>query len=88
MRACHCKCVLRIESVQPLEPGFVRKRMLVSFPLSPNHKVLWPYLIEFLTPPEYTSALGVVCKCVASIGCKKRKVQAEDYMLKFTEQGI
>ena len=50
--------------------------------------MLWPYLIEFVTPVEYTGALGVVCKCVASIGFKKRKAQAEDFKLDYTAQGI
>lgn len=50
--------------------------------------MLWPYLVEFLTPAEYTGALGVMCKCVASIGFKKRKAGDEDYKLNFAEQGM
>ena len=41
-----------------------------------------------MTPAEYTGALGVMCKCVASIGFKKRKAGDEDYKLNFAEQGM
>eukprot|EP00731_Ephydatia_muelleri_P026389 Em0018g489a len=60
--------------------------VLVTTTIEHMEPVLWPYLVEFLTPAEYTGALGVMCKCVASIGFKKRKAGDEDYKLNFAEQ--
>lgn len=41
-------------------------------PLSCSFKVLWPYLLEFIVPAEYTEAIGTVCKCLATLGAKLR----------------
>ena len=51
------------------------------------HQVLWPYLIEFLVPVDYTLSVGIVAKCVATIGDKKREEEAEDYELNYEEMG-
>ena len=50
-------------------------------------QVLWPYLIEFIVPVDYTLAAGIVCRCVATIGAKKREEEAEDYDINFDELG-
>ena len=50
--------------------------------------MLWPYLLEFLTPVQYTGAVGIVARCVADIGKRKRQEEAEDYELNFTELGM
>ena len=50
--------------------------------------MLWPYLLEFLTPVQYTGAVGIVSRCVADIGKRKREEEAEDYELNFSELGM
>ena len=51
-------------------------------------QVLWPYLLEFLVPVQYTGAVGIVSKCIADIGKVKREEDAEDYELNFNELGM
>lgn len=48
-------------------------------------QVLWPYLLEFLVPVQYTGATGIVSRCVADIGKRKREEEADDYELNFDE---
>ena len=36
-------------------------------------------------PVQYTGAVGIVSRCVADIGKKKREEEAEDYELDFNE---
>lgn len=49
--------------------------------------MLWPYLLEFLVPVQYTGAVGIVSRCIADIGKVKREEEAEDYELNFDELG-
>ena len=49
--------------------------------------MLWPYLLEFLVPVQYTGAVGIVSRCTADIGKVKREEEAEDYELNFDELG-
>ena len=51
-------------------------------------QVLWPFLLEFLVPPAYTNAVGIVARCVADIAGEKRKNDDEDYDLNYDEQGV
>ena len=51
-------------------------------------QVLWPYLLEFVVPVQYTGAVGVVSRCIADIGKGKREEEADDYDLNFDELGI
>ncbi|KAL3859489.1 hypothetical protein ACJMK2_009708 [Sinanodonta woodiana] len=48
--------------------------------------VLWPFLLEMLMPEKYTDAIGVVCKCLATLATKKRKEKADDYEIDFETQ--
>lgn len=48
-------------------------------------QVLWPYLLEFLVPVQYTGAAGIMSRCVADIGKRKREEEADDYELNFDE---
>ena len=50
-------------------------------------QVLWPYLLEFLVPVEYTRSLSIVCRCVSHIAEKKREQRDEDYLINFVEYG-
>jgi len=44
---------------------------------------LWPYLLEPLTKPKFSSAMAVVAKCIAHISEVKRQSQAPNYMIDF-----
>lgn len=57
----------------------------LSFPS--RSQVLWPFLLEFVKPAEYTEAFGILSRCVAHIGGKKRESDVEDYFINFEEQG-
>ena len=48
-------------------------------------QVLWPYLLEFIVPVQYTGGVGIVSRCLAEIGKTKREEEAEDYELNFDE---
>lgn len=50
-------------------------------------QVLWPFLLEFVKPAEYMEAFGILSRCIAHIGGKKRESAAEDYFINFEEQG-
>jgi len=45
---------------------------------------LWPYLLEPLTKPKFSSAMAVVGKCIAHISEVKRESKAANYMLDFS----
>ncbi len=50
-------------------------------------QVLWPFLIEFLVPPAYTNALGIVARCVTDIATEKRQNNVDEYDLNYEELG-
>ena len=54
---------------------------------SPLSQVLWPFLIEFLVPPAYTNALGIVARCVTDIATEKRQNNVDEYDLNYEELG-
>ncbi len=45
--------------------------------------VLWPYLLEFIVPAEFTVALPVVCKSLATIADQLRRDDDEAYDLDY-----
>ena len=49
--------------------------------------MLWPNLLEFIAPVEYTEAIRIVCRCISAIAGKKREQNAEDYEITFEELG-
>jgi hypothetical protein len=49
-------------------------------------EVLWPYLLEFLKPLEYTEAFGILTRSIAHIAKKKREDKDEDYLLDYEQQ--
>ena len=55
--------------------------------LSMSLQVLWPYLLEFLIPEQYTRGFGMLTRCVHHIASKKRAEEAEDYELDFEVSG-
>lgn len=56
---------------------------LITTTISNMELVLWPFLLEFLGPVQYTEAMGAVCKNAAHIASKKREAQDEEYMIQF-----
>ena len=60
---------------------------LITTTIVHMEKVLWPYLLEFLVPVQYTLSVGIVCKCVADIAIKKKDREDDDYTLNFDELG-
>eukprot|EP00727_Mastigamoeba_balamuthi_P012392 m51a1_g7776 hypothetical protein (1623) ;mRNA; f:168103-173772 len=46
-------------------------------------RVLWPYLIETLVPPQYTPATSAVCRSLGAIAARKRQADAPDYYIDF-----
>ncbi len=61
---------------------------LITTTIDHMEKVLWPYLLEFSLPLEYTASVGIVCKCVTDIAVKKKSRNDEDFILNFEELGI
>ena len=56
-------------------------------PSPPSPQVLWPSLLEFLSPVQYIESVSIVCRCVAAIAGKKRESNDEDYEIDFEELG-
>ena len=50
-------------------------------------QVLWPYLLEFIVPEQYTRGFGMLTRCIHHIASKKRAEEAEDYELDFEVAG-
>ena len=45
--------------------------------------MLWPYLLECVVPPQYTEAMGSLCRSAAYLANKKRAANADDYELDY-----
>lgn len=56
---------------------------LMTTTVPSSHQVLWPFLLEPLTKPTYTSSVSAVCKAIAFIGQIKRTSNTEDFMIDF-----
>ena len=50
-------------------------------------QVLWPYLLEFLIPEQYTRGFGMLTRCIHHIASKKKTEEAEDYELDYEVSG-
>lgn len=60
---------------------------LITTTIEHMENVLWPFLLEFLVPVQYTLSAGIVCKCVADIALKKKAKDDEDFTINFEELG-
>ena len=60
---------------------------LITTTIDSMENVLWPFLLEFLVPVDYTRSSGIVCKCLADIAIKKRDRQEDEFNLNFEELG-
>jgi len=79
-------------SVDDVSPAMLRNMsdkslQLITTTIEPMEKVLWPYLLEFLVPAEYTLSSAIVCKCITDVGIKKKAREDEDFTLNFEELG-
>eukprot|EP01125_Pyxidicula_operculata_P019218 TRINITY_DN694_c5_g1_i1.p1 TRINITY_DN694_c5_g1~~TRINITY_DN694_c5_g1_i1.p1 ORF type:complete len:1709 (+),score=479.86 TRINITY_DN694_c5_g1_i1:28-5154(+) len=72
-------------SVSPGEVRFMCDHILslMTTTIPSMVDVLWPYLLEPLTKPRFTSAMAVVAKCLAHISQVKRTSNSPNYMIDF-----
>lgn len=56
---------------------------LVSTTVDRMSDVLWPYLLEFLTPVRFTGALTPLCKSLAHLAQKRQEVGAEAFLIPY-----
>lgn len=60
---------------------------LITTTIDHMDKVLWPFLLEFLVPAQYTHSVGILGKCVTDIASKKKARGDEDFVLDYEELG-
>ncbi|XP_048380852.1 maestro heat-like repeat-containing protein family member 1 [Stegostoma tigrinum] len=48
--------------------------------------VLWPFLLEFVSPVQHTNALAVVCRCLEQVGNRKRRQSLQYVLLNYNER--
>lgn len=48
--------------------------------------VLWPKLLYFLTPPQYSNATAPLCKSLVVLGTKKKSNQDSSFNINFTHE--
>uniref|UniRef100_A0A8C2T6M3 Maestro heat like repeat family member 1 n=1 Tax=Coturnix japonica TaxID=93934 RepID=A0A8C2T6M3_COTJA len=51
----------------------VNTLLLLSTTVDRMNNVLWPYLLEFITPVQFTNALTPICKSLMHLSVKKRE---------------
>lgn len=59
---------------------------LMTTTVPASHQVLWPYLLEPLTKPNYSASVAAVCKAIAYIGQIKRTSNTEDFLIDFDKK--
>lgn len=50
-------------------------------PLLPQ--VLWPYLLEFLTPVRFTAALTPLCRSLVHLALKRQEAEADTLLVQY-----
>lgn len=60
--------------------------MCLTYFVFTTKQVLWPYLLEFLIPVQYTEAFGVVCKNLAELGERKKQADDADYLIDYEDE--
>ena len=60
---------------------------LITTTIDHMDAVLWPFLLEFLVPVQYTLASGIVCKSLTELANNKKQAEDEDYTLNYEELG-
>ena len=59
---------------------------LMTTTVPASHQVLWPYLLEPITKPNYSASISAVCKAIAFIGQIKRTSSTEDFLIDFDKK--
>uniref|UniRef100_A0A8C2T8Y3 Maestro heat like repeat family member 1 n=1 Tax=Coturnix japonica TaxID=93934 RepID=A0A8C2T8Y3_COTJA len=78
------QCALPSDPQKPLPDGddptsdsvrsiSVNTLLLLSTTVDRMNNVLWPYLLEFITPVQFTNALTPICKSLMHLSVKKRE---------------
>ncbi|XP_055482603.1 maestro heat-like repeat-containing protein family member 1 isoform X2 [Psammomys obesus] len=58
----------------------IRTLYLVSTTVDRMDNVLWPYLLEFLTPVRFTAALTPLCRSLVHLILKRQEAGADDFL--------
>uniref|UniRef100_A0A8C9T2B1 Maestro heat like repeat family member 1 n=1 Tax=Scleropages formosus TaxID=113540 RepID=A0A8C9T2B1_SCLFO len=58
--------------------------ILLSLPCLSDSQVLWPSLLCYLTPAQYSNATTPLCRSLVLLGNKKKSAQEPSYVINFT----
>lgn len=61
----------------------IRTLYLVSTTVDRMNSVLWPYLLEFLTPVRFTAALTPLCRSLVHLALKRQEAGADDFLIQY-----
>lgn len=61
----------------------IRTLYLVSTTVDRMNSVLWPYLLEFLTPVRFTAALTPLCRSLVHLALKRQEAGADDFLVQY-----
>ncbi|XP_048473537.1 maestro heat-like repeat-containing protein family member 1 [Rhincodon typus] len=61
---------------------------LLTTTVKKMENVLWPFLLEFVIPPQYLNALAPVCRSLAYLGMKKQQHNSEGFQLNNEERDL
>lgn len=50
-------------------------------------QVLWPHLLEFLTPVQFTGALTPLCRSLVHLAQKREEVGADAFLIQYDSNG-
>ncbi|XP_073418491.1 maestro heat-like repeat-containing protein family member 1 isoform X3 [Dendrobates tinctorius] len=56
---------------------------LISTTVERMSNILWPHLLEFVVPVQFTNALTPVCKSLVHLGQKKQEEGVEEFLINF-----
>lgn len=51
-------------------------------------QVLWPYLLEFLTPVRFTAALTPLCRSLVHLALKRQEAGADAFLVQYNSNGV
>uniref|UniRef100_A0A8C9TJ68 Maestro heat like repeat family member 1 n=1 Tax=Scleropages formosus TaxID=113540 RepID=A0A8C9TJ68_SCLFO len=60
--------------------------ILLSLPCLSDSQVLWPSLLCYLTPAQYSNATTPLCRSLVLLGNKKKSAQEPSYVINFSEK--
>lgn len=73
---------------QVLSPGGRAHLPTVHRPWPSVLQVLWPYLLEFLTPVRFTGALTPLCRSLVHLALKRQEAGADDFLIQYNANGV